>query len=204
MHHGRLIPAFQRYFRPLDLDGGFVYAPQRRKTNLFILLMISLYHKCEYETRYCAPPKPIHYMTNTHHVPLHYPTYMVHKQDSTRKLKCQLTGLAGFDDLLDKSHTETDSNDARADDLTRRAPTNGQKRNLSKKPPSVIADIRPSSSAGDSATARLWIFRFRLLAVRACACLGEAKPSRDMHTPRCQRVDRIIDKACKLFKIFNR
>lgn len=53
------------------------------------------------------------------------------------------------------------------------APTNVQKRNLSKKPPSVIADVRPSGSAGDSATARLWIFRFRLLAVRACACLGE-------------------------------
>ena len=40
------------------------------------------------------------------------------------------------------------------------APTNGQKRNLSKKPPSVIADVRPSGSAGDSATARLWIFSF--------------------------------------------
>ena len=53
------------------------------------------------------------------------------------------------------------------------APTNVQKRNLSKKPPSVIADVRPSGSAGDSATARLWIFLFRLVAVRACACLGE-------------------------------
>ena len=53
------------------------------------------------------------------------------------------------------------------------APTNVQKRNLSKKPPSVIADVRPSGSAGDSATARLWIFLFRLFAVRACACLGE-------------------------------
>ena len=53
------------------------------------------------------------------------------------------------------------------------APTNGQKRNLSNKPPSVIADVRPSGSAGDSATARLWIFLFRLFAVRACACLGE-------------------------------
>ena len=53
------------------------------------------------------------------------------------------------------------------------ATTNVQKRNLSKKPPSVLADVRPSGSAGDSATARLWIFRFRLLAVRACACLGE-------------------------------
>jgi hypothetical protein len=41
------------------------------------------------------------------------------------------------------------------------------------KPPSVIADVRPSGSAGDSATARLWIFLFRLFAVRACACLGE-------------------------------
>ena len=36
-----------------------------------------------------------------------------------------------------------------------------------------IADVRPSGSAGDSATARLWIFLFRLFAVRACACLGE-------------------------------
>ena len=36
-----------------------------------------------------------------------------------------------------------------------------------------IADVRPSGSAGDSATARLWIPVFRLVAVRACACLGE-------------------------------
>ena len=41
-----------------------------------------------------------------------------------------------------------------------------------------IADVRPSGLAGDSATARLWIFRFRLVVVLACACLGEAKPSR--------------------------
>ena len=53
------------------------------------------------------------------------------------------------------------------------APTSGQKRNLSKKPPSVIADVRPSGSAGDSATARLWIHVIRLVVVRACACLGE-------------------------------
>ena len=45
---------------------------------------------------------------------------MAHKQDSIRKLECQLTELAGFDELLSKSHTETDSDDARADDLTRR------------------------------------------------------------------------------------
>ena len=53
------------------------------------------------------------------------------------------------------------------------APINVQKRNLSQKPPSVLADVRQSGSAGDSATARLWIFLFRLVAVRACACLGE-------------------------------
>ena len=35
------------------------------------------------------------------------------------------------------------------------------------------ADVRPSGSAGDSATARLWIRIFRLVAVRTCACLGE-------------------------------
>ena len=45
---------------------------------------------------------------------------MACKQDSTRKLECQLMGLAGFDDLLDKSHTEADSDDARADNPTRR------------------------------------------------------------------------------------
>ena len=36
-----------------------------------------------------------------------------------------------------------------------------------------IADVRPSGSAGDSATARLWTAVFRLVALRACACLGE-------------------------------
>ena len=33
---------------------------------------------------------------------------------------CQLTELASFDYLLDKSHTKTDGDDARGDDLTRR------------------------------------------------------------------------------------
>ena len=88
-------------------------------------------------------------------------------------MECQLTGLAGFDDLLDKSQSETDMHDAGADDLTRRRSNKRKKRNLSNKPPSVIADVRPSGSAGDSATARLWIFLFCLFAVRACACLGE-------------------------------
>ena len=48
------------------------------------------------------------------------------------------------------------------------SPTNGQKRNLSKKPPSVLADVRPSGSAGDSATARLWTAVFRLVAYGVC------------------------------------
>ena len=112
-------PAFQRYFRPLDLDGGFVYAPPRRKTNL-LFLMFSLYHKHKYDTRSATPPKPITYLSETDHTPLIHPTFTVHKQDSTRKLECQLTELASFDNLLDKSRTETDSDDARADDLTRR------------------------------------------------------------------------------------
>ena len=33
-------------------------------------------------------------------------------------MECQLTELAGFDDLLDRSHTKTDGHDASADDLT--------------------------------------------------------------------------------------
>ena len=45
---------------------------------------------------------------------------MAHKQDNTSEFYCQLKKLAGFDDLLDKSHSETDGDDARADDLTRR------------------------------------------------------------------------------------
>ena len=98
---------------------------------------------------------------------------MAHKKDSIPNFDCQLTKLAGFDELLSKSHTKTDGDDARADDLTRQRYDNVQKRNLSKKPPSVLADVRPSGSAGDSATARLWIFLFRLFAVRVCACLGE-------------------------------
>ena len=44
----------------------------------------------------------------------------MHKQDSILDFDCQLTGLASFDNLLDKSATETDSDDARADDLTQR------------------------------------------------------------------------------------
>ena len=45
---------------------------------------------------------------------------MVHKQDSILDFDCQLTELADFDNLLDKSHTETDRHDARADNSTRR------------------------------------------------------------------------------------
>ena len=45
---------------------------------------------------------------------------MVHKQDSILDFDCQLTGLASFDNLLDKSATETDGHDAKADILTRR------------------------------------------------------------------------------------
>ena len=122
---------------------------------------------------------------------------MAHKQDSIRTLECQLTELASFDYLLDKSHTKTDGDDARADNLTRRRYDKRQKRNLSKKPPSVIADVRPSGSAGDSATARLWIFLFRLFAVRACACLGERSE------PTCIRQAHVTvpkGKKSRLFK----
>ena len=35
-------------------------------------------------------------------------------------MECQLAELASFDDLLDKFHSKTDGDDARADDLTRR------------------------------------------------------------------------------------
>ena len=119
MHCCRPFPAFQRYFRPLDLDGGFVYAPQRRKTNLFFL-MFSLYHIHKCDTRPATPPKPIICLPKTDHVPLIYPTFTVHKQDSIRKLECQLTRLASFDNLLDKSHSETDGDDVRADNLTQR------------------------------------------------------------------------------------
>ena len=44
---------------------------------------------------------------------------MVHKQDSILDFDCQLTELADFDNLLDKSHSETDRHDARADNSTR-------------------------------------------------------------------------------------
>ena len=80
MHDCRSISSFQRYFRPLDLDGGFVYAPPRRKTDSFLVAQ---------------------------------------KQDSILDFDCQLTELADFDYLLDKSRTETDSDDTRADNLTR-------------------------------------------------------------------------------------
>ena len=37
LHSNLPLLIFQRQICPLDLDGGFVYTPQRRKTNLFIL-----------------------------------------------------------------------------------------------------------------------------------------------------------------------
>ena len=53
-------------------------------------------------------------------LPNFFQASMVHKQDSTSEFYCQLTKLAGFDDLLDKSHSEINEHDTRADDLTRR------------------------------------------------------------------------------------
>ncbi len=87
--------------------------------------------------------------------------------------------LTGFDNSVDSFQTRVDGYDARANDLTRRHSDKQQKTIfIQKAAERVIAENRPSGSAGDSATARLWIFLFRLVAVRACACLGEAKPSR--------------------------
>ena len=82
--------------------------------------MILLYHKYAYKTRLFTPPIPIICLSKTEHIPLICPTLMAHKQDSTQKLDCQLTGLSDFDYLLDKSNLEADGDDARADDLTRR------------------------------------------------------------------------------------
>ena len=136
--------------------------------------MNSLYHKREYDTRTCPPPEPIIYLSKIDLLPLHHPTFTVYKQDIIWRLRGQLTELPTFDYLLDKFHSETDGHDARADDLTRRRyDKRPKKRNRSKGRRAGIADVRPSGSAGDSATARLWIFLFRLVAVRACACLGE-------------------------------
>ena len=202
----RSIPTFQRYFRPLDLDGGFVYAPPRRKTNLFILLMILLYHKCEYETRYCAPPKPIHYMTNTHHVPLHYPTFMVHKQDSTRKLECQLTKPASFDNLLDKSHSETDSDDARADDLTRRRSNKRPKTKSIQKAAERDRGRTPKRLSGRLCDRSALDFSFSFVC-GAGVCLSRRAQRADLYKTSTRygakepdRIPRLFDITCKLFK----
>ena len=73
---------------------------------------------------------------------------MAHKKDSTSDFDCQLTGLAGFDDLLDKSHTETDRHDARGDDLTRRLYDKRAKTKSIQKPPSGYSGRTPKQLSG--------------------------------------------------------
>ena len=63
---------------------------------------------------------PLRYLSKTDLLPLCRPTSTVYKQDITQRFRGQLTELADFDYLLAKSHTKTDGDDARADDLTRR------------------------------------------------------------------------------------
>ena len=85
---------------------------------------------------------------------------------------CQLTRLASFDDLLDKSHSETDGHDARADDLTRRLRQTAKneiypkaaERDRGRTPKRLSGRLRDRSALD---------FSCRLFAVRACACLGE-------------------------------
>jgi hypothetical protein len=98
---------------------------------------------------------------------------MARKQDSTRKLESQLTGLAGFDDLLDKSHTETDRHDARADNLARRRSNKRLKTKSIQKAAERDRGRTPKRLSGRLRDRSALDFSFSLVAVRACACLGE-------------------------------
>ena len=102
---------------------------------------------------------------------------MAHKQDSIRKLECQLTELAGFDELLSKSHTETDSDDARADNSTRRLSNKRPKTKSIQKAAERARGSTPKRLSGRLRDRSALDFSFSLVAVRACACRGEAKPS---------------------------
>lgn len=97
---------------------------------------------------------------------------MAHKQDSIRKLECQLTELAGFDELLSKSHTETDNDDARADNSTRRRSNKRPKTKSIQKAAERDRGRTPKRLSGRLRDRSALDF-FRLFAVRACACLGE-------------------------------
>ena len=134
---------------------------------------MTLYHKCGYGTRTRTPPKPIICLPKTDHVPLTYPTFTVHKQDSIRKLECQLTGLASFDNLLDKSHTETDSDGARADDLPQQRSNKRPKTKSIQKAAERDRGRAPKRLSGRLRDRSALDFSFSLVAVRACACLGE-------------------------------
>jgi hypothetical protein len=98
---------------------------------------------------------------------------MAHKQDSIRKLECQLTELAGFDELLSKSHTETDSDDARADNSTRRRSNKCPKTKSIPKAAERDRGRTPKRLSGRLRDRSALDFSFSLVAVRACACLGE-------------------------------
>ena len=151
---------------------------------------MTLYHKCGYGTRPATPLKPIICLPKTDHVPLIYPTFTVHKQDSTRKLECQLTELAGFDELLSKSHTETDSDDARADNSTRRCSNNRAKTKSIQKAAERDRGRTPKRLSGRLRDRSALDFSFSFVC-GAGVCLSRraqrADLYQDKHTPRCQR-----------------
>ena len=151
---------------------------------------MTLYHKCGYGTRSATPPKPITYLSETDHTPLIHPTFMAHKQDSTQKLECQLTELAGFDELLSKSHTETDGDDARADELTRRCSHKRPKTKSIQKAAERDRGRTPKRLSGRLRDRSALDFSFSS-ACGAGVCLSRraqrADLYQDKHTPRCQR-----------------
>ena len=85
----------------------------------------------------------------------------------------QLTELAGFDELLSKSHTKTDGHDTRADDLTRRRSNKRPKTKSIQKAAERDRGRTPKRLSGRLRDRSALDFSFRLFAMRACACLGE-------------------------------
>ena len=114
---------------------------------------------------------------------------MAHKQDSIRKLECQLTELAGFDDFLSKSHTETDGDDARADDLTRRRSNKRPKTKSIQKAAERDRGSTPKRLSGRLRDRSALDFSFSFVC-GAGVCLSRraqrADLYKDKHTSRCQ------------------
>ena len=116
LHSSRSFTAFQRYFRPPLTSTAVSFTLHRGQR------LICSFGWPHYITNMSTIQghDPLQYLSKTDLLTLRYHAFTVYKQDITLDLGSQLTRLASFDYLLDKSHSETDGYDARTYDLTRR------------------------------------------------------------------------------------